>query len=164
MGALGPRKVILQPEGWMPPAPYHLEDNASTPLDRTDLVLVDAVGTGFSRPADTNTGKKFWGLKGDVSAFGEFIRLYITRNERWSSPLYILGESYGTTRAGGLSGYLSQRGISFNGIVLLSTILRFNTVETSIGNDRAFINTLPTYTMVAWYHKKLPADLLQDQA
>lgn len=164
MGALGPRKVILQPEGWMPPAPYHLEDNTNSPLDYTDLVLVDAIGTGFSRPADTQTGKKFWGVKGDVASFGEFIRMYITRNERWSSPLYILGESYGTTRAAGLAGYLSQRGISFNGIVLLSTILRFSTVETSIGNDVAYVDTLPTYTMIAWYHKKLPADLMQDQA
>ena len=164
MGALGPRKVVLQPEGWMPPAPYRLEDNSSSPLDVTDLVIVDAIGTGFSRPADTPTGKKFWSVKGDVASFGEFIRMYITRNERWSSPLYLLGESYGTTRSAGLSGYLAQRGISFNGICLLSTILRFSTVETSIGNDQAYIDTLPTYTMIAWYHKKLPADLMQDQA
>ena len=164
MGALGPRKVVLQPEGWMPPAPYHLEDNASSPLDRTDLVLVDAIGTGFSRPADTQTGKKFWGLKGDIAAFGEFIRMYITRNERWSSPLFLLGESYGTTRAAGLSGYLANKGISFNGIVLLSTIIRFQTVTGGSTNDQAFIDTLPTYTMIAWYHKKLPADLMQDQA
>ncbi len=164
MGALGPRKVVLQPEGWMPPAPYHLEDNASSPLDRTDLVLVDAIGTGFSRPADTQTGKKFWGLKGDIAAFGEFIRMYITRNERWSSPLFLLGESYGTTRAAGLSGYLANKGISFNGIVLLSTIIRFQTVTGGSANDQAFIDTLPTYTMIAWYHRKLPADLMQDQA
>lgn len=164
MGALGPRKVVLQPEGWMPASPYHLEDNANSPLDVTDLVLVDAIGTGYSRPADTQTGKKFWSVKGDVAAFGEFIRMYITRNERWSSPLYLLGESYGTTRSAGLAGYLSQRGISFNGICLLSTILRFNTVETSVGNDLAYIDTLPSYTMIAWYHKKLPADLMQDQA
>jgi carboxypeptidase C (cathepsin A) len=164
MGALGPRKVVLEPEGWMPPAPYHLEDNPYTPLDRTDLVLVDAIGTGFSRPADTQTGKKFWSVKGDIASFGEFIRMYITRNERWSSPLYLLGESYGTTRSAGLSGYLEQRGISFNGIVLLSTILRFGNVETTPGNDLAYIDTLPTYTMIAWYHKKLAADLMQDQA
>jgi len=163
MGALGPRKVVLQPEGWMPPAPYHLEDNTSSPLDRTDLVLVDAIGTGFSRPADTQTGKKFWGLKGDIAAFGEFIPMYITRNERWSSPLFLLGESYGTTRAAGLSGYLASKGISFNGIVLLSTIIRFQTVTGGSANDQAFIDTLPTYTMIAWYHKKLPADLMQDQ-
>lgn len=164
MGALGPRKVVLHPEGWMPPAPYRLEDNASTPLDQTDLVMVDAVGTGFSRPADMQTGKKFWGVKGDVAAFGEFIRMYITRNERWSSPLFVLGESYGTTRAAGLAGYLADKGVSFNGIVLLSTIIRFGTVGTVIGNDIAYIDTLPTYTMIAWYHKKLPQDLLQDQA
>jgi len=164
MGALGPRKVVLQPEGWMPPAPYRLEDNANSPIDRTDLVLIDAIGTGFSRPADMQTGKKFWGVKGDIAAFGEFIRLYVTRNERWTSPLYILGESYGTTRAAGLAGYLSDKGISFNGIVLLSTIIRFNTVGTVIGNDPAYVDTLPTYTMIAWYHKKLPPDLMQDQA
>ncbi len=163
MGALGPRKVVLQPEGWLPPAPYRLEDNPSSPLDRTDLVLVDAVGTGFSRPADMQIGKKFWGLKGDVAAFGEFIRLYITRNERWTSPLFLLGESYGTTRAAGLAGYLAEKGVSFNGIVLLSTILRFTSVSTTMGNDVAYVNSIPTYTMIAWYHKKLPPDLMADQ-
>jgi len=164
MGALGPRKVVLQPEGWMPPSPYRLEDNQNTPLDRTDLVLVDAIGTGFSRPADTQLGKKFWGVKGDIAAFGEFIRMYLTRNERWSSPLFLFGESYGTTRAAGLSGYLSNKGISFNGIVLLSTIIRFGTVETRFGSDQAYELTLPTYTMIAWYHQKLAPDLMQDQA
>ncbi len=163
MGALGPRKVVMQPEGWMPASPYRLEDNANSPLDRTDLVLVDAVGTGWSRPADTNRGKKFWSVKGDIASFGEFIRMYITRNERWSSPLYLFGESYGTTRSAGLSNYLQEHGISLNGIVLLSSILRFNTVETTVGNDEAYALTLPTYTMIAWYHKKLPQDLMQDR-
>jgi len=119
MGALGPRKVVLDPEGFMPPAPYHIEDNPYTPLDKTDLVLVDAIGTGFSRAADQELFKKFWGVKGDIEAFSEFIRLYITRYERWSSPLYLLGESYGTTRSAGVAGYLSDHGISFNGITLL---------------------------------------------
>jgi len=164
MGALGPRKVVMQPEGWMPASPYRLEDNANTALDRTDLVLVDAVGTGWSRPADTTRGKKFWSVKGDIAGFGEFIRLYITRNERWSSPLYLFGESYGTTRSAGVSGYLQDKGISFNGIVLLSSILRFNTVETTVGNDEAYALTFPTYTMIAAYHKKLAPDLMQDLA
>jgi len=164
MGALGPRKVVMQPEGWMPAAPYHLEDNASTPLDRTDLVLVDAVGTGWSRPADTARGKKFWGVKGDIAGFSEFIRMYVTRNERWSSPLYLLGESYGTTRSAGISAYLQDRGLAFNGIILLSSILRFNTVETTVGNDEAYELTFPTYTMIAAYHKKLAPDLMQDLA
>lgn len=164
MGALGPRKVVMEPEGWMPPAPYHLEDNASTALDRTDLVFVDAIGTGWSRPADTTRGKKFWGVKGDIQSFGEFIRMYLTRNERWTSPLYLFGESYGTTRSAGISGYLQDKGISFNGIVLLSSILRFNTVETTVGNDEAYELTLPSYTMIAAYHKKLAPDLMQDLA
>ncbi|MGA7906155.1 MAG: hypothetical protein WCA16_02020, partial [Candidatus Sulfotelmatobacter sp.] len=86
MGALGPRKVVLQPDGFMPPAPYRIEDNPYTLLDKSDLVLIDAIGTGFSRSADQELFKKFWGVKGDIESFGEFIRLYITRYERWSSP------------------------------------------------------------------------------
>ncbi len=116
MGALGPKRVVLQPDGFMPPAPYRLEDNPYTLLDKSDLVLVDAIGTGFSRAADAEMFKKFWGVQGDIEAFSEFIRLYITRNERWSSPLYLLGESYGTTRSAGIGGYLADKGISFNGI------------------------------------------------
>jgi carboxypeptidase C (cathepsin A) len=87
MGALGPRRVVLQPDGFMPPAPYRIEDNPHTLLDKSDLVLIDAIGTGFSRAGDAELFKKFWGVRGDIEAFGEFIRLYITRNERWASPL-----------------------------------------------------------------------------
>src|SRR5579864_4844360 len=129
MGALGPRRVVLQPDGFMPPAPYRMEDNPYTLLDKSDLVLIDAIGTGYSRAADSELMKKFWGVKGDIEAFSEFIRLYITRNERWSSPLFLLGESYGTTRSAGIAGYLADRGISFNGITLLSTVLNFETLE-----------------------------------
>src|SRR6266581_4766684 len=129
MGALGPRKVVLQPDGFMPPAPYRMEDNPYTLLDKSDLVLIDAIGTGFSRAADSELLKKFWGVKGDIEAFSEFIRLYITRNERWTSPLFLFGESYGTTRSAGIAGYLADRGISFNGITLLSTVLNFGTLE-----------------------------------
>ncbi len=164
MGALGPRKVELEKEGWEPAAPYRLMDNAYTPLPATDLVLVDAIGTGFSRAQDITTAKKFWGVKGDAEAFGEFIRMYISRNERWSSPLYLLGESYGTTRSAAVSGYLADRGIQFTGIMLLSTILDFQTVEITRKNDLACVLTLPTYTMIAAYHKKLAPELLQDMA
>jgi carboxypeptidase C (cathepsin A) len=162
MGALGPRKVVLQPEGFMPPAPYRVEDNPYTLLDKTDLVLIDAIGTGFSRAADAEMFKKFWGVKGDIEAFSEFIRLYITRNERWSSPLYILGESYGTTRAAGIAGYLADQGISFNGITLLSMVLNFQTLEDNKTNDEPYVFLLPSFTMIAGYHHKLPADLAQD--
>jgi carboxypeptidase C (cathepsin A) len=162
MGALGPKHVVLQPDGFMPPAPYHMEDNPYTLLDKSDLVLIDAIGTGFSRAADTEMFKKFWGLKGDIEAFSEFIRLYITRNERWSSPLFILGESYGTTRAAGIAGYLADRGISFNGITLLSSVLNFETLEETNTNDQPYIFLIPSFTMIAAYHHKLAPDLAQD--
>jgi carboxypeptidase C (cathepsin A) len=162
MGALGPRKVVLKPDGFMPPSPYRVEDNPYTLLDKSDLVLIDAIGTGFSRAADNEMFKRFWGVKGDIEAFSEFIRLYISRNERWSSPLFILGESYGTTRAAGIAGYLADRGISFNGITLLSTVLNFQTLEDNPTNDQPYVFLIPTFTMIAGYHHKLPPDLAQD--
>ncbi len=162
MGALGPKHVVLQPDGFMPPAPYHMEDNPYTLLDKSDLVLIDAIGTGFSRAEDSEMFKKFWGVKGDIEAFSEFIRLYITRNERWSSPLFILGESYGTTRAAGIAGYLADRGISFNGITLLSSVLNFETLEETNTNDQPYIFLIPSFTMIAAYHHKLAPDLAQD--
>ena len=162
MGALGPRRVVLQPDGFMPPAPYRIQDNPYTLLDKSDLVLIDAINTGFSRAADPEMLKKFWGVKGDIEAFSEFIRLYISRNERWSSPLYILGESYGTTRAAGIAGYLADRGISFNGITLLSTVLNFETLEENFTNDQPYVFLIPSFTMIAGYHHKLATDLAQD--
>ena len=164
MGALGPRKVTLQPDGSMPPAPYKIEDNAYTLLDKSDIVMVDAIGTGFSRAADLETFKKFWGVKGDIEAFSEFIRLYITRNERWASPLFMLGESYGTTRAAGVAGYLAGHGISFNGITLLSTVLNFQTLVDNKTNDQPYIFLIPTFTEIAAYHHKLAPELSQDMA
>lgn len=162
MGALGPRRVVLQPDGFMPPAPYRIEDNPHTLLDKSDLVLIDAIGTGFSRAENAETFKKFWGVKGDIEAFSEFIRLYISRNERWSSPLFLFGESYGTTRSAGIAGYLADHGISFNGITLLSTVLNFETLEDNFTNDQPYIFLIPSYTMIAGYHHKLPPDLAQD--
>ena len=162
MGALGPRRVVLQPDGFMPPAPYRMEDNPYTLLDKSDLVLIDAIGTGFSRAADSEQFKRFWGVKGDIEAFSEFIRLYISRNERWSSPLFILGESYGTTRAAGIAGYLADRGISFNGITLLSSVLAFETLEETNTNDQPYVFLIPSFTMIAAYHHKLAPDLAQD--
>src|SRR5579863_1150205 len=162
MGALGPKRVVLQPDGFMPPAPYHIQDNPHTLLDKTDLVLIDAIGTGFSRGENAEMLKKFWGMKGDIEAFSEFIRLYISRNERWSSPLYLFGESYGTTRSAGIAGYLSNRGISFNGITLLSTVLNFETLEDNFTNDQPYVFLIPSFTMIAGYHHKLAPDLAQE--
>jgi len=162
MGALGPQRVVLNPDGFLPPAPYRTEDNPYTLLDKSDLVLVDAIGTGFSRAETAEIGKKFWGVKGDIEAFSEFIRLYITRYERWSSPLFLFGESYGTTRSAGIAGNLSELGISFNGITLLSTVLNFQTLVDQKTNDEPYIFLIPSFTMIAGYHHKLPADLQQD--
>src|SRR6202030_4434917 len=164
MGALGPKRVVLQPDGFMPAAPYRLADNPYTLLDKSDLVLVDAIGTGFSRAADAELMKKFWGVKGDIEAFSEFIRLYITRYERWSSPLFLLGESYGTTRAAGIAGYLADHGIAFNGVTLLSMAVDFQTLEWNKSNDLPYFLLVPTFNMIAAYHHKLSADLTQDMA
>ena len=160
LGAIGPRRVKMMPDGMMPSPPYQLVDNAYTWLDQTDLVFIDPVGTGYSRPSKPELGQKFWGVQGDLESVGEFIRLYLTRYERWTSPLFLVGESYGTTRAAGLSGYLIEHsGIAFNGIVLVSSILNFETADFTRGNELPYTLFLPTYTATAWYHKKLPADL-----
>jgi carboxypeptidase C (cathepsin A) len=164
MGALGPKRVEMRPDGTMPPAPYHLTDNPSTLLDKSDIVLIDAMGTGYSRAATPDLFKKFWGVKGDIQSFSEFIRLYLSRYERWSSPLFLFGESYGTTRAAGIAGYLADKGISFNGITLLSMALSFQTLEFNSTNDEPYILLIPSFTMIAGYHHKLPADLAQDMA
>jgi carboxypeptidase C (cathepsin A) len=162
MGALGPRRAALLPDGLLPPPPYRVMDNPSSLLDKSDLVLVDAISTGFSRAANAELSKKFLGVKGDIEAFSEFIRLYLTRYERWSSPLFLFGESYGTTRAAGIAGNLADQGIAFNGITLLSTALTFQTLEYTKSNDQPYILLIPTFTMIAGYHKKLPPDLMQD--
>jgi len=159
IGALGPRTVVMQPEGWMPQPPFRLHDNPYTPLDKTDIVMIDAIGTGWSRPADDKAARKYENPEGDIEAFGEFIRMYITRNERWGSPLYLFGESYGTTRSAGLSGYLAGRGIVFNGIGLLSMALNFQTLSSSATNDSAYPWNVPTYMAIAYYHHKLSPEL-----
>lgn len=164
MGSVGPKQVVLQPNGFMPAAPYRMIDNSQTILDKSDLVFVDAIATGFSRAANAEMTKKFLGVKGDIEAFGEFIRLYITRNERWSSPLFLLGESYGTTRSAGISGYLADHGISFNGITLLSTAMDFGTLEWAKNNDVPYVLLVPSFTMIAAYHKRLAPELMQDLA
>jgi carboxypeptidase C (cathepsin A) len=162
LGALGPKRVRMREDGAMPPPPFRLEENPHTWLDRTDLVFIDPVGTGYSRPAKPESGQKFWGLKGDIASVGEFIRSYLTRYARWSSPLFLVGESYGTTRAAGLAGHLIDQGIAFNGILLVSSILQFQTALFRPGNDLPYVLFLPTYTATAWYHRRLPADLQGD--
>ncbi|NDJ76082.1 MAG: peptidase S10 [Chloroflexi bacterium] len=161
LGAVGPRRVVMQDEGWMPAPPFRLEDNPFTWLDLADLVFIDPVGTGYSRAADPEKKKEFWSLENDLKSVGEFMRLYLTRYQRWHSPLFLAGESYGTTRAAGLAGYLFDRGIAFNGLMLISTVLNFQTIVFEQGNDLPYILYLPTYAATAWYHQRLPDDLQQ---
>ncbi len=160
LGAFGPRRVQMGDAGTLLPPPYKLVDNESSLLDVCDLVFIDPVSTGYSRAVPGESPKQFHGVEEDVQSVGEFIRLYATRNKRWSSPKFLAGESYGTTRAAGLSSYMQQRfGMYFNGIILISTILNFETAEFDTGNDLPYILYLPTYSAIAWYHKKLPTDL-----
>jgi carboxypeptidase C (cathepsin A) len=160
LGSLGPKRVMLDPEGQPLPPPYRFADNPYTLLDQTDLVFIDPVSTGYSRAAVESDAKNFHGLTGDVNSVGEFIRLYTTRNGRWDSPKFLAGESYGTTRAAALSGHLQESlGINLNGIVLMSAVLNFGTIRADRGNDLPYVLYLPTFTAAAWYHKKLPKEL-----
>ena len=163
LGAFGPRRVQMGDAGALLPPPSKLVDNESSLLDVTDLVFIDPVSTGYSRAVPGEAPQQFHGVEPDIQSVGDFIRLWATRNRRWSSPKFLAGESYGTTRAAGLSGYLQQRyGMYLNGIVLVSSILNFETAEFDAGNDLPYILFLPTYTAIAWYHKRLPADLQSD--
>jgi carboxypeptidase C (cathepsin A) len=159
MGCIGPKRVKMQDNGDLPPAPYQLVDNDQTWLDLADLVFVDPVGTGYSRAATEALRRRFNGIQGDVESVGQFIELYLDRFERWKSPLFLAGESYGTTRAAGLSGYLIEHGVAFNGVILLSTVLNFETILFNKGNDLPYMLYLPSYTATAFYHKKLAPDL-----
>ena len=162
MGAFGPRKVVLAEDGSpLAGPPGRLVDNEFTLLDATDLCFIDPVGTGYSRPVPGENPAQFYGYTEDVAAVGDFIRLFVTRYERWASPKFLIGESYGTPRSAGLAGYLQGRSASLylNGIVLISAILNFQTARFAPMNDAAYMLFLPTYTADAWYHKKLPADL-----
>lgn len=160
MGGLGPKRVVLSELGEMTAPPFKYVDNEYTWLDETDLVFIDPVSTGFSRAADEKDAKDFHGYNEDIRAVGEFIRLYTTQNLRWGSPKYLAGESYGTTRAAGLSEYLQSRyGMYINGVMLISSIMDFSTARFSRGHQLPYVLFLPTYTATAWYHKKLDPDL-----
>jgi len=156
LGLLGPKIVPMNEDGTSYPPPYELKVNEHSLLSQTDLVFIDPVSTGYSRPAEGEEKGQFHGVEEDIRWVGEFIRLYVTRNERWGSPKFLIGESYGTTRAAGLSGYLQQRhGMFLSGIMLISSILNFQTTDFHIGNDLPYALFLPTYTATAWYHGML---------
>jgi carboxypeptidase C (cathepsin A) len=163
MGAIGPKRVLLKDDGTAPNPPYQVINNEYTWLDRSDLVFIDPVSTGFSRPAPGESAKQFHGYNEDIQSVGGFIRDFLSRYERWGSPKFLSGESYGTTRAAGLSKYLQDRHrIYINGIFLISAILNFGNNDYYPGNDMPRALYLPSYTAAAWYHKKLNPALQSD--
>jgi len=162
MGLLGPKRVKLRDDGFAVPPPYQLVENEYSLLDETDLVFIDPVGTGYSRAAKPEDAKNFFGVNEDAKSIGEFIRLYVSKNSRWPSPKFLIGESYGTTRAAALSGELIRtHRMNLNGLMLVSTVLNFQTIWGGEGNDLPHMLFLPSFSATAWYHKKLAADLLK---
>jgi carboxypeptidase C (cathepsin A) len=160
MGSLGPKRVLTDSPQPTHNAPYQLVDNEDSLLDKSDLVFLDAVGAGFSRPVGDTKLKAFWGTDQDIDAFARGIERWLTVNERWNAPKFIFGESYGTTRSAGLSYRLQHDGVQLNGVILLSSILNFGRREP--GFDQEMINYLPSYAAAAAYHHKLansPTDL-----
>jgi carboxypeptidase C (cathepsin A) len=162
LGAIGPKKVEMLPDGNMPKPPFRLADNPYSWLDRADLVFVDPVGTGYSRPAKPDQQKNFSSVRGDIESLGKFIRLYLTRNQLWDAPVFLVGESYGTFRCAGLSEYLLEHGVALNGLILVSSILNLETTSFDNGNDLPYALFLPSYAATAWYHHKLAPELQAD--
>ena len=163
MGAFGPRRVVTPNAEPTPPPPYKLADNAGTLLDKTDMVFLDPVGTGFSHAVGKAQDKDFWGIDQDVKSLAQFITLYVSRNDRWNSPKFLIGESYGTFRSAALGNYLQQHdGMDFNGIVLISNVLDLGTISFHPGSDLPYVFYLPSYAATACYHKVVqncPADM-----
>ncbi len=163
LGAFGPQRVAMDDEGGPLPPPGRLVDNEDSLLPESDLVFIDPVSTGYSRPAPGEDPDQFHGIEEDVRTVGEVIRLWVSRHQRWASPKFIAGESYGTTRAAGLATYLQERvGMYLNGLVLISSVLNWQNQEFAVGNDVPYLIHLPSYTATAWYHHKLAPELAGD--
>ncbi|HVT14478.1 MAG TPA: hypothetical protein VHE55_19615 [Fimbriimonadaceae bacterium] len=155
MGALGPKRAPMNDDGTLPAPPYEAVDNMDTWLDFTDVVVIDAPGTGYSRIARPDLATKYFGVTQDISAFTQFVRNWLTEHHRWSSPLFIAGESYGGIRGSGLSNSLFRSGIAVNGFVSISGTSNFMTLDGMRGNDVTYIGFLPSMAACAWYHHRL---------
>ncbi|MBL8513068.1 MAG: peptidase S10, partial [Betaproteobacteria bacterium] len=156
LGVLGPKRVAVDQDGFAPPPPYKLVDNEHSIFSDTDLVFIDPIGTGYSRMLDGEKIKEFHSYQRDIESVGAFIRLFTSRHQRWASPKFIAGESYGTTRAAGLSSHLQEKySLNLNGLMLFSTALEFSALRFAEGHDLAHVLFLPTYAATAWYHGKI---------
>lgn len=162
LGAFGPYRVPLGDDGEAVAAPFELTENEFSLLDVTDLVFIDPVSTGWSRPAPGEKAEQFHEYQADVEAVGEIVRMWLGLNNRWLSPKFLAGESYGTLRSAALAGYLQQRfGVQLNGVMLVSSVLDFQTVRFDEGNDMPPLLYLPAFAATAWYHQKLSAEYQQ---
>jgi carboxypeptidase C (cathepsin A) len=160
MGMLGPRRVRVPDDASATTPPYVVEANPHSLLDLTDLVFIDPVSTGFSRPAKGENDDQFHGYQEDLQSVGQFIHDYVTKYGRWRSPKFLIGESYGGLRAAGLSGHLRERyNMALNGVLLVSPALNYETIGFAFGNDLPYALFVPGYAAAAWYHKALPGDL-----
>ena len=158
MGVLGPRRVVVTDTQPTPPAPYRVVDNEFGVIDKSDLVMIDPVGTGISHAVCNNKDEDFWGVDSDVDSISRFIAQYVSDNKRWTSPKYLLGESYGTTRGAAIVNWLqANRALTFNGLILVSVATDIEQIFAELpGNERPYAAYLPGYAAVAWYHKTLP--------
>jgi len=156
MGSMGPRRVVTVNAGVTPPAPFKLMDNPDCLLDKSDLVFIDPVGTGFSHAVGKAQDKDFWGVDQDVKSLAQFINTYVSRNNRWNSPKFLIGESYGTFRNAALGNYLQGHdNLYLNGIVMVSSVLDLGNISFYPGQDLAYVLYLPSYAATAWFHKTL---------
>ena len=163
LGGLGPKRAQVNANATLPPPPYKLVTNQHTVLQHADLVFIDPVATGYSRPMKDEKADQFFGKRQDIEAMSEFIVLYTTRHRRWGSPKYLCGESYGVFRAAGIAEYLQDRhGMFLNGLLLVSGLVDFGTIRSGPTNDLPYLIFLPTLTAVAHFHNRLPEDLQQD--
>ena len=164
LGGLGPKRARVNPDATLPPPPYELVTNHHTILPYADLIFIDPVATGYSRPMKDEKAEQFFGKKPDIEAMSEFIVLYTTQHHRWGSPKYLCGESYGVFRAAGIAEHLQdQHGMFLNGLLLVSGLVDFGTIRTGSTNDLPYSIFLPTLTAVAHFHNRLSADLQQDR-
>ncbi|MCB0489340.1 MAG: carboxypeptidase [Cyclobacteriaceae bacterium] len=163
MGVIGPKRVVVTDPGFTPAAPYTLEDNNSSILDVSDIVMMDPIGTGLSHAVGKAKNKDFWGVDQDIRMISQFIKQFITEYDRWNSPKYLIGESYGTFRNAGVVNYLQENiGMAMNGVVMVSAVFDLRTLVFAAGDDISYVMNLPTYAATAWYHNKVqnkPASL-----
>ncbi len=162
MGIMGPRRVVTPEVGQQAPPPYEIQDNPYSLIDLADIVMIDPVGTGFSRPAPGVEGKEFWGVDEDARSLSQFIRRFLSQHDRWNSPRYLLGESYGTTRSAVLATHLQRANVDLNGIVLVSAVLDFNTISFNVGSIVPYVTNVPSYAITSAYHGVLPGGAPED--